>query len=66
MVAIMLMLFLVLPRDMVDAASYIVGDRINGWDFNISNWPKAKTFTFKPGDELGKSFALELKLVFFF
>ena len=58
MVAIVLMLFLVLPRDMVDAESYFVGDRIYGWDFNISNWPKAKAFTFKPGDELGKSFAL--------
>ena len=55
MVATVLMLFLVLPCNMVDATSYIVGDKINGWDFNVTNWPMGKNF--KEGDELGKSFA---------
>ena len=54
-VAIVLMLFLVLPCNMVDAASYIVGDKINSWDFNVTNWLIGKNF--KEGDELGKSFA---------
>ena len=54
-VAIVLILFLVLPCNMVDAGSYIVGDKINGWEFNVTNWHIGKNF--KEGDELGKSFA---------
>ena len=54
-VAIVLMLFLVLPCNMVDAAGYIVGVKINGWDFNVTNWLIRNNF--KEGDELSKSFA---------
>lgn len=57
MVAIGLMLFVLLPCDLVDAERYLVGGEINGWNFNISKWRMATEFTFKPNDEVGKSFA---------
>ncbi|KAL6328631.1 hypothetical protein AAG906_003316 [Vitis piasezkii] len=48
-VAIVLVLCLVLPCDMVDAASFTVGGT-SGWTFNVVGWPKGKRF--KAGDVL--------------
>ncbi|CBI23866.3 hypothetical protein VitviT2T_018583 [Vitis vinifera] len=48
-VAIVLVLCLVLPCDMVDAATFTVGGA-SGWAFNAVGWPKGKRF--KAGDVL--------------
>ncbi len=48
-VAVVLVLCLVLPFEMVDAASFTVGGS-NGWTFNVVSWPKGKRF--KAGDVL--------------
>ena len=49
-VAVVLVLCLVLPCDMVDAATFTVGES-NGWSFNVVGWPNGKSF--KAGDTLG-------------
>lgn len=50
LVAVVLVLCLVLPCNMVDAATYTVGGA-GGWTFNVASWPKGKRF--KAGDVLG-------------
>ena len=49
-VAVVLVLCLVLPFEMVDAASFAVGGSA-GWTFNVVGWPNGKRF--KAGDVLG-------------
>ncbi|KAJ7968093.1 Basic blue-like protein [Quillaja saponaria] len=49
MIAIMLLCLLVLPSEMVHAATYTVGDA-GGWTFNVVGWPRGKGF--RAGDTI--------------